>query len=182
MEEPDPFKFGYTIEDYKHWPPNDELLHGCRVVRESPSYFHQSFAGLLYSMIREQLDQQGRRLHCVQDCDWQIDFCTSPRPDLSVVDKRPTGRCMVDPPLLCIEVLSPSTASTDMLQKRRTYAEAGLPWYIIANPKSYHLTLLRLEDGRYVEQPPEADALAIPLLEDQELHFDLTELSNWSGW
>lgn len=55
------------------------------------------------------------------------------------------------PPLLVVEVLSPSTRRKDLLLKREIYAEFGIPSYWLVDPKTRTLTVLSLRDGAYVE-------------------------------
>jgi Uma2 family endonuclease len=54
-------------------------------------------------------------------------------------------------PIVVVEVLSPSTKSIDLKEKRAEYAKRGIPEYWIINPVSRDITVLRLENGAYVE-------------------------------
>jgi Uma2 family endonuclease len=54
------------------------------------------------------------------------------------------------PALLVVEVLSPSTRLTDLGTKRLAYEAAGVPAYWLIDPDETRLTVLRLQDGRYV--------------------------------
>ena len=54
-------------------------------------------------------------------------------------------------PLLVVEVLSPSTERIDKGTKRLAYEEAGVQAYWLVDPDTPGLTVLQLEDGRYVE-------------------------------
>ena len=56
------------------------------------------------------------------------------------------------PPLLAIEVLSPSTRRIDLGSKRLAYEAAGLPAYWLVDPDVPSLTVLELDAGRYVER------------------------------
>ena len=75
-------------------------------------------------------------------------------PDVNVV--RTTDADLDDegmrvPPLLVVEVLSPSTRRKDLLLKREVYAEFGVPSYWLVDPTTRTLTVLSLRDGAYVE-------------------------------
>ncbi|WP_238598450.1 Uma2 family endonuclease [Saccharothrix sp. ALI-22-I] len=55
--------------------------------------------------------------------------------------------------LLAGEVLSPSNKFNDLVLKRKLYAEAGVPFYLVVDPKDAvaAATLFELKAGEYVE-------------------------------
>lgn len=53
-------------------------------------------------------------------------------------------------PDLCVEVLSPSTATTDRGRKMQAYARFGVPEYWIADPAARAIEVYRLIEGGYV--------------------------------
>lgn len=63
------------------------------------------------------------------------------------------GKYLLDPPLLAVEVLSPSTRRFDRLTKLSVYEDAGVAsyWLVDPDPDEPSLTFLELSDGRYVE-------------------------------
>ena len=52
---------------------------------------------------------------------------------------------------LVLEVVSPDRPERDLVEKRRDYAEAGIPEYWIVNPLDRSITVLALGAGAYVE-------------------------------
>jgi Uma2 family endonuclease len=52
---------------------------------------------------------------------------------------------------LALEVVSQDKPERDLVEKRRDYAEAGIPEYWIVNPETETITVLRLEDSAYAE-------------------------------
>jgi Uma2 family endonuclease len=52
---------------------------------------------------------------------------------------------------LVAEVVSADNPERDLIEKRREYAEAGIPEYWIANPLDETIAVLRLQEGVYVE-------------------------------
>ena len=49
-----------------------------------------------------------------------------------------------------VEIVSPDNPERDFVSKRDDYAEAGVPEYWIVDPGTETITVLTLEDGRYV--------------------------------
>lgn len=84
--------------------------------------------------------------------DWWVNQFNVYVPDLMVVRHEDAeGKRLESPPLLAVEILSPSTRQRDLHLKRRSYEDAGLGWYWIIDPETPSLTALRLVDGRFVE-------------------------------
>lgn len=52
---------------------------------------------------------------------------------------------------LVIEVVSPDDPDRDLVDKRREYAQAGIPEYWIVNPQTESITVLQLRHDFYVE-------------------------------
>ncbi len=52
---------------------------------------------------------------------------------------------------LVVEVVSPDDLKRDLVDKRREYAQAGIPDYWIVNPQTATITVLALQADRYVE-------------------------------
>jgi len=73
-------------------------------------------------------------------------------PDLVVVRMdRIGGAKFTDPPLLAVEIRSPSTALVDLNRKKAAYERFGVPSYWIVDPEvpQPELTVFELRDGRY---------------------------------
>ena len=73
-------------------------------------------------------------------------------PDLVVVRMDQVGGAkFTDPPLLVIEIRSPSTALIDLSRKKVAYERFGVPTYWILNPEppQPELTVFELRDGGY---------------------------------
>jgi Uma2 family endonuclease len=52
---------------------------------------------------------------------------------------------------LIAEIVSPDEPHRDLVDKRRDYAEAGIPEYWIVSPLDESITVLQLQDGHYTE-------------------------------
>ncbi|MFD1506389.1 Uma2 family endonuclease [Georgenia yuyongxinii] len=73
----------------------------------------------------------------------QPDVLVARRSDLSERD-------LPAPPVLAVEVLSPSTRLIDLHLKRARYEAAGTPSYWVVDPDEPALTAWELIEGRYV--------------------------------
>jgi len=82
------------------------------------------------------------------------------------------------PPLLVVEVTSPSTRSEDLGRKLRAYADGGAAWYWVADQETDVLTVYRNTGGRFVvDASGETDArlqLRVPFTVDLDLRAVFT--------
>jgi Uma2 family endonuclease len=141
-------------EDLQRLPDDGhryELIDGSLFVSPAPRYAHQTVVGNLYVLLRLacppdlQVVLAPFAVGLADDTEVQPDLIVAPRVQF-------TERDLPEPPLLAVEVLSPSTRRVDLLLKRDRYQEAGIASYWIVDPEVPSLTVLELEDGRYVER------------------------------
>lgn len=142
----------YTVEDYQQWEGDWELWYGV-AVSMSPAPFgpHELVVSKLVQDFRNQIEQRGCRCEVYAGLDWIVAPDTVVRPDLMIVCGEQPPRHLERPPVLAVEVLSKSTASKDLLQKRELYQHHGVSHYLIADPDNRTLLVLRLADGIYEE-------------------------------
>lgn len=128
-----------------------ELVDGMLLVTPPPLIPHQLVAHLLANV----LDPAMPRELLVVPGPAQVTHGdrTSLEPDFSVVRRADVldGK-LIAPPLLVVEVLSPSTRSKDLVLKRSVYAEIGIPSYWIVDTTVPSVVVLELEAGSYVER------------------------------
>lgn len=82
------------------------------------------------------------------------DITMLPEPQWDAIADRPGSATIFQDepaPIIVVEVLSPSTKSIDLTEKRAEYIKRGIPEYWIINPISRDITVLWLENGAYVE-------------------------------
>jgi Uma2 family endonuclease len=144
-----------TIEELWALPEDGqrhELLDGVHVVTPSPAYRHQSLHGTLFKALV--MGVRGRRdLEVLSSpADIRLGPRTLVQPDLFVLRIDPAAPPQdwseVGPPLLAIEILSPSTAARDRGAKRRIYQQAGVPEYWVVDPDARLIERWRPEDAR----------------------------------
>jgi Uma2 family endonuclease len=127
----------FTFADYMNWPESErwELMDGTAYAMAPPSWAHQSVVIELGAQLRNALHGKpcqarvapvGVRLPKLAESDEQIE--TVFEPDILVVcdASKIDAKGVRGAPDVIIEVLSPSTASFDQIQKRKAYEAAGV--------------------------------------------------------
>lgn len=156
-----------------------ELVDGQPVLVSTPTGPHQLAAAKLLLA----LDPRVPAEHCVLGpLDWILTDgpgATVRQPDLVIIPveyaRQPR---LTSPPLLAIEILSPSSVERDLVAKRREYARAGCEHYWIVNLTVPEIVALRLdgERGEYVETGRLIGGTAGTLREPVELTLDPSQL------
>lgn len=127
-----------------------ELIDGALVVTPAPRIRHQTVVGSLFALLLESAPTSLKVLMApvdvvlAKDTVIQPDLLVAPRTDFTEAD-------LPGPPLLAIEVLSPSTRSIDLLLKRERLCRAGCPHYWVLDPDEPALTAWTLDGHDYVE-------------------------------
>ncbi|MEV8375605.1 Uma2 family endonuclease [Kribbella sp. NPDC056861] len=144
----------FTLADLDALPDDGsqyELVDGIYLVTPSPSLLHQMAAGEIHYALRRVCPPQFRVLEAPMD--YRPTSSSSLQPDVMVASRADAGpQALTLPLLLAVEILSPATRSKDLVLKRNLYQEAGVASYWIFDPEVEVLTVLELEDGRYVER------------------------------
>jgi len=126
-----------------------ELVDGVLVVTPAPGKAHQRCVARLTALLIAAAGAEHEVL--VAPFDYLVGPTTLLQPDLLVARREDVGEARLEQPaLLVVEVLSPSTRLTDLGTKRLAYEAAGVPAYWLIDPDETRLTVLRLQDGRYV--------------------------------
>lgn len=143
-----------TYDDLRELPDDGhryELLDGYLLVTPSPNIAHQTAVGALIVLLRAAAGPE--HLVLPAPTDWRVDERNVFEPDVLVVRRDEVGELRLDrPPLLAVEVLSPSTRVRDRTLKQAAYRRAGLRHYWVVDPEGPTLTVLTLDAaGQYVE-------------------------------
>jgi Uma2 family endonuclease len=127
-----------------------ELMDGVLVVSPRPTTVHQLVAMRLATTLDRACPEE---LCVLAEPAVQLDPRTEFDPDLVVVRLDDVGDAkFTTPPLLVVEVRSPSTALIDLNRKKAAYQAFGVPSYWIVDPEPARpeLTVFELGDGGYV--------------------------------
>ena len=128
-----------------------QIVEGNLYVNPSPSPAHQRVSRRLQLQLEAYF--HGRSLGEVFNA--PIDVILSDHdvlvPDLVVVSKPEfiSNRGIEGPPILIVEVLSPSTQKQDRGPKARRYAASGVEHYWIVDPTAKRMECHRLEDQSF---------------------------------
>lgn len=177
-----PFARPLTRHDLQHLPDDGhryELIDGSLIVSPAPRHAHQVVLGNLYVLLR---------LACPPDLQvvlapFAVGLAddTEVQPDLLVAPRaRFTERDLPGPPLLAVEVLSPSTRRVDLLLKRDRYQAAGIPSYWLVDPGGPSLTVLELDAGDYVERGQMSGDGSLTVQQPFPLEIVLARLVDWA--
>lgn len=143
----------YTIEERDALPDDGrrhELLDGVLVMCAAPGRRHQDIVkGLTFA-----LENAAPRWAKVMLGPFDVKFPprTVLEPDVLVARRSDvTEADLPTAPLLSVEVLSPSTRSFDLNDKKAILEREGCPSYWVVDPQRLELTAFELRDGHYVE-------------------------------
>lgn len=151
----------YTYQDYLTWPDDErwELIDGVPYnMTPAPARIHQEIIVELSRQIANFLQDKDCRIYVApfdvrlpkgQESDDAVE--TVVQPDIAVVcgsEKLDEAGCRGAPDWV-IEVLSPSTAAKDQIQKRDVYQRHGVKEYWLVHPMDKTVTVYRLEQNKY---------------------------------
>jgi len=161
-----PFGEPLTYDDLEGMPEDGhryELLDGALLVSPSPGTAHQVCVGALLRVLHAARGEE--HLVLPGPYDYVISRHTVLVPDVLVARRSDfTARNIGVPPLLVVEVLSPSSRRTDPGSKLLAYRDARVPAYWIVDPLAPSISVFHLEGEGYREV---ANAVA-----DEELVTD----------
>jgi Uma2 family endonuclease len=129
-----------------------ELIDGVLIVSPAPRLVHQRVVGELLVLLWESCPDHLEVF--VAPVDVLLAEDTVLEPDLLVARRKDlTERNLPAPPVLAVEVLSPSTRRFDLILKRSRHESAATPayWVVDPDPGQPSLTAWELRDGRYAE-------------------------------
>jgi Uma2 family endonuclease len=143
----------WTVDDLERLPDDGlryELIDGGLLVSAAPAPPHQRAVRGVFLALHQA---------CPDDCevffaplDYQPDRRNSLEPDVLVVRREDVGPTNVQrPPLLVVEVQSPSTRRRDLLLKRGVYEDFGVPSYWMVDPRVPSVVVCELVRGAYQE-------------------------------
>jgi Uma2 family endonuclease len=143
----------FTVAELDRMPDDGhryELLDGMLVVSPRPNNSHQEVAAELLGLLRAACPAG---LRALPEPAVQLSQETEFAPDLVIGQDQVTAAKCTEPPLLVVEVRSPSTALIDLNRKKSAYERFGVEsyWVIVPDLDKPELIVFELHDGRYWE-------------------------------
>ena len=130
----------YTYKDYLNMSDDKryELIGGCLMMAPAPIPYHQWISkNIEYEIERFVREKKLGRVFDAP-CDVYLDEENVVQPDILFVSEERThiiGKTHIQgAPDLAVEILSESTAYTDLMKKKRLYARFGVKEYWIVDP------------------------------------------------
>ncbi|MFC4067545.1 Uma2 family endonuclease [Actinoplanes subglobosus] len=153
-----------------------ELFDGSLVVIPTPTGGHQHIVTKLVVALYHVARNAG--LHVFPGLGIRLSPGHIRIPDFLITTELNLGERVFDAPVvkLICEVISPSNASADTVQKMRHYANAGIPWYLLIDPRIETFHLLRLDGDRYTEHAKAAPGELLELTEPVVATIDPADL------
>jgi Uma2 family endonuclease len=168
-----------TYDDYAAIPSDGkiyQIMDGDVYVTPSPSPQHQRASKRLQRQLEEYFEASGRAEVFNAPIDVILGDHDVSQPDLVVAAASSvTKRGIEAPPILIVEVLSPSTENFDRQVKAQRFAKLGVPNYWILDPQSHRLECYRNDGGTYVLSV-EAQQARVPISDFPGLTIDLPSL------
>lgn len=166
----------YTYEDYKRWEGKWEILYGVPyAMSPAPSPKHQVISTRLIVAFSNQLEKCEKCI-VLQPVDYLVSDDIILQPDILIVCKPIEKKLLDFPPVLVVEVLSPSTAMKDRHNKYEIYQAQGIKYYIIVDPDLQEAEVYVLTDGEYKMTVKGKDIQHSFLLEECTADIDFKEI------
>lgn len=149
-----PFEGPITVADLDRLPEDShrwELLDGVLVVSPRPTTVHQTVAARLLVLLQTHCPPE---LQPVSEPAVQLNDATEFDPDIVVVPLDEIGGAkFCRPPLLVVEIRSPSTAVIDLNKKKAAYERFGVPsyWIVVPDTEKPELIVFELGERGYAE-------------------------------
>ncbi len=167
----------YSINDYRHWQGDWELINGYPyAMSPSPYSQHQLMASSFEFTFQLALRELKADCDCklFHELDWVIDESNVVRPDIAIVCGPVEKKGFIThPPVLIVEVFSDATRMKDRNLKFRLYESAGVKYYLMADPDSGKIEVFELTDNQYKEVP---DLQVFSLHKGCEIRVDLEDI------
>ncbi len=147
-----------TVEEFLAQDERVELIRGTAVEKAAPSGEHSSAQGGIERRVGSKFDRNpggrwpgGWWFFVELDIRFGAEIF---RPDVCAyrrdrIKEKPCGRPIEPRPDWVCEILSPSNAKTDRVEKLQTYFAAGVPHYWLIDPLEGSLEIFRRTDLAY---------------------------------
>ncbi len=120
----------YLSTVYEH---DREYVEGELIERNVGDFEHSALLGILIGMLSGQRRAAG--IHIFPTLRVQVSARRFRVPDITVTTSKIKGRILREPPLLCIEILSPEDRASRLLLKINDYFSFGVRYVWVIDPE-----------------------------------------------
>lgn len=168
-----------SLESYLALPeskPKIEWSNGEALIMPPARPKHGRLQVLISALLLKSLND------CTVVSESGLSTATSRRvPDIMVLEKLPPDdeNWISDPPIIAVEIISPSTRTQDMIHKSNEYANAGVRQYWIVDPYFREINIMTNDGGIWknpIELTDENPIADIKVGDHGTVHINLTEL------
>ncbi|MDP9798800.1 Uma2 family endonuclease [Catenuloplanes nepalensis] len=153
----------WTEQDYfalGQSPSRIELIDGSLLVSPSASKKHRIISRRLANLLEPAAEAAG--LVVIEAINVRLRPGRIVIPDIVVADTDEEGGTVEAGEVhMLVEIVSPSNAATDRVIKVQLYAAARIPAYLLVEPETKSMRLLRLAGEHYAEVAVSTDSLAL---------------------
>ena len=131
-----------TIKDYEKLPEGSpyQLIKGALIMSLAPSTEHQRSSKKIFLKLYEFIEKSNLGEVLYSPIDVYLDNENVYQPDIVVILKNSKAKVsekgIEGTPDIVIEIISPSTAYYDLIEKKEVYEKYGVKEYWIIDPKS----------------------------------------------
>ena len=140
----------YTVEHWKTWEGDWELIEGVPYAMASPRPINQHLLVVLGVLLTDAL-KDCEKCKAFAELDWYISPNTVVRPDLIVFCEDIPER-LESAPALVVEVVSPEYRQRDEGLKFELYRREGVRYYVLVYPDEKRVKIFELVGKGYEEK------------------------------
>jgi Uma2 family endonuclease len=141
----------YTYDDWVHWEGIWELIEGHPIAMSpTPVPAHQRAASeIRFALMSALKKQKSKNCRAYDPLDYKITEDIILVPDVLIVCGEIKKKYLDFPPVLVVEILSPSTALKDRHTKYELYQQQGVKYYLIADTDKRTIEVYELKEKAY---------------------------------
>ncbi|MDQ6610742.1 MAG: Uma2 family endonuclease [Bacteroidota bacterium] len=145
----------YTVEDWKHWEGMWELIDGHPIAMSpNPIPRHQRVAAeMTTEFILALRKSKCKSCKAYQPMDFIVSEDTILVPDILIVCGKITKKFLDFPPVLVVEILSPSSVLRDRNTKYHLYEGQGVKFFLIVDAEKETIEVHELSGSAYKPLP-----------------------------
>ena len=163
----------YFYNDYKNWKEDWELIYGYPFqILPISTQKSKLLSNLISQTVNTIQNLNVKKYNAILTLDWKINDDTVIRPDIMVVCGDPKNDFLEMPPVLVIEILSPSNIKTDRVIKFELYQENGVQFYLMVDPLKEKVEVFELIDNKYKQ----VEKNKFQIDKNCEIEFDFEKL------